>query len=107
MENGVSSGQSALVCQQQSPRFHPNSRARQTNPQANDKSFWVEPNDVDRPIDVRPSRCTIPIVERANVMFGSGRPALEFYKQSPGFHHNSRARGPDVLYPGPADVQSR
>ena len=62
---------------------------------------------LDRLFDVRPSKCTIPIVERANVMFGSGQPALEFYKRSHGFYHNSRARGPDVLYPGPADLQSR
>lgn len=62
---------------------------------------------LDRPIDVQPSRCTIPMVERANVMFSSGRPVLEFYKESPGFHLNSKARGPDVLYPGPADVQSQ
>ena len=62
---------------------------------------------LDKPIDVRPSRCTIPIVEQANVMFGFTQPALEFYKQSPGFYHNSRARRPDVLYPGQADVQSQ
>ena len=49
IENGISSGQPTLVCQQQSPRFHPNSRVRQTNLQANNKSFWVEPNDVYHP----------------------------------------------------------
>ena len=61
---------------------------------------------LDKPIDMRPSRCIIPIVERANVMFGFWWPALEFYKQSPGFHHNSRARELNVLYPGLANVQS-
>ena len=62
---------------------------------------------LDRPIDLHPSRCTIPIVEQANIMFGSGQPTLELYKLSPRFHHNSRAGEPDVLCPGQADMQSQ
>ena len=62
---------------------------------------------LDKPIDLWPSRCNITIVEHVNIIFGFGRPTLEFYKQFYRFHHNSRARGPDILYLGPADVQSR